>query len=346
MKTSPYSPDGFMYSLYENIYLNPFEKVNTREEAMTVCESIRSQARNIFCIENIPNKIIDFKPLPVGKPLKYKEYTLQKFSVEICSGLNMAYFMLTPKKIDENTPGVVALCGHGYGVRQILGITKKGKKKHISYIDNYQKNFAVELAKKGCVVIAPELIGFGEARLKKDLIKPFYISSCDELSHHFLPYGLTTATIRVYQAIFCAKLLECNTIVNNSKISCMGISGGGLTALYASVIDETFKKVVISGYVNTFKDSIMSLWHCPDNYIPDVIRTGEIYDFACTLAPRKLLIESGTKDKLFPIQASKKAHKTIKRVYTLIGAEDNLQIDIFEGKHSVSGRKSFDFLAE
>lgn len=346
MKKSPYSPDGFMNSLYENTYSNPFEKVNTRAEASAVCENIRAKAKTLFDFEKIPHKTAQLKPIPVGKPLKYNEYTLQKYSVEICKGLNMAYFMLTPEKVKENAVGVVALCGHGYGVRHILNINKKGNKKLLPYIDNYQKSFATELVKRGCVVIAPELIGFGEARLEKDLIKPFYISSCDQLSHHLLPYGLTVATMRVYQAVVCARLLENSNIVDSNKISCMGISGGGLTALYASVIDNSFSKVVISGYVNTFKDSILSLWHCPDNYIPDILNTGEIYDFACAIAPRRLLIESGTKDKLFPINASKNAHDSIKRVYSLMGAEDNLYIDIFNGKHSVSGEKSFDFLSK
>lgn len=344
MKTSPYSPDAFMESLYEKAYKNPFEKVNGKEEALAVCESIRADAKQIFDFDKIPDKITEFEPVPDGKPLVYKDYTVQKYSVEICKGLDMAYFLLSPVNVKEKAPGVVALCGHGYGVRHILNITKNGKKKILPYIDNYQKNFAVELAKRGCIVIAPELIGFGQARLKKDLAKPFYISSCDELSHHLLPYGLTLAAMRVYQAVVCARLLEANDKVDKGKISCMGISGGGLTALYASVIDEAFKKIVVSGYVNTFKNSILSLWHCPDNYIPDIINTGEIYDFACSLAPRKLLIESGEKDKLFPINASREAHEKIKRIYALIGAENNIHIDVFNGKHSVSGRKSFDFL--
>lgn len=346
MKTSPYSPDKFMSSLYENTYSSPFEKVNTKEDAVSVCENIKTQAKALFNIDKIPHKNTTFEGVPTGKTLEYKDYKLQKYSVEICEGLNMAYFLLTPKNIHKNAPGVVALCGHGYGVRHILNISKKGNKKLFSYVDNYQKNFAVELVKRGCVVIAPELIGFGEARLNKDLIKPFYISSCDELSHHLLPYGLTTATMRVYEAIVCAKLLAENSLVNNNKISCMGISGGGLTALYASVLDDAFKKVVISGYINTFRDSIFARWHCPDNYIPDIINVGEIYDFASSLAPRELLIESGTKDKLFPINASKKAHESIKRVYALMVAENNLHIDIFNGKHSVNGEKSFDFLSK
>ena len=346
MKTSPYSPDLFMRSLYGETYSDPFGKVNTKQEALKACEDMRLRAKSLFNLDAIPLRVTELKPEAVGKALEYKDYTLQKYSVEICKNLTMAYFLLTPKTPKESASGVVALCGHGYGVRHILNISKSGKKKLVPYVDNYQKNFAVELVKRGCTVIAPELFGFGEARLNKDLIKPFYISSCDELSHHLLPFGLTVASMRVYQAIVCADILlkKCN--ISEDKLACMGISGGGLTALYASVLDERFSKTVVSGYVNTFKDSILSLWHCPDNYIPDILNAGEIYDFACSLAPRKLLIESGEKDKLFPIDASREAHAKIKRIYSLADANDCLEIDIFNGKHSVSGKKSFTFLSE
>lgn len=346
MKRSSYSPDAFMNGLYDEMLAKPYESVSDAESALATGEEIRNKTRSMLGIDKIPCKTTELKLIPVGKALDYSEYTLQKYSAEICRNLNMLFYVLTPKKITEPASGVVALCGHGYGVRQILNISKKGRKKHFNYFDNYQKNFGAELAKRGCIVIAPELIGFGEARLSKDLIKPFYISSCDELSHHLLPYGLTVASMRVYQAVVCAEILSGMDNVCKEKISCMGISGGGLTALYASVIEEKFRKIVISGYVNTFRDSILSRWHCPDNYIPSAFEIGEIYDFASSLAPRELLIESGMKDKLFPIGASKTAHEKIKKVYSLVGAEDNLHIDVFNGKHSVSGRKSFDFLSK
>ena len=346
MKKSNYSPDAFMHGIYDEILAKPYENAADKESALNVGEEIKSRTKAMLGIDKIPCKSTDLKLVLMGKPLDYPEYILEKYSVEICQNLNMLFYVLTPKNLTASASGVVALCGHGYGVRQILNISKNGRKKHLNYFDNYQKNFAVELAKRGCVVIAPELFGFGEARLQKDLIKPFYISSCDELSHHLLPHGLTVASMRVYQAIVCAEILSRMEKVNNEKISCMGISGGGLTALYASVIEEKFRKIVISGYVNTFRGSILSRWHCPDNYLPSAMEIGEIYDFACALAPRDLLIESGTKDKLFPIEESRTAHENIRKVYSLIGAEDKLCIDIFDGKHSVSGRKSFDFLSK
>ncbi len=344
MRNSPYSPDGFMNSLYRKLRAEPFKDVRTAEETLKAAETVREKTKQLFRLDKLGKG--EYKLTKIGKGLDYPEYTLQKYAFEMCPNLTTAVYILTPKVIKEKAPAVVALCGHGYGVRQILNISKSGKKKHINYLDNYQKNFAVELVKRGCIVAAPELFGFGEARLKKDLIKPFYISSCDELSHHLLPYGLTTASVRIMQTIACGEILLNNENADPERLSVMGISGGGLTALYASVIDERFKRTVISGYVNSFEKSILSLWHCPDNYIPGILEIGEIGDFAASLVPRELLIESGTKDKLFPIEASREAHRNIANIYSFAGAKSKLIIDEFEGKHSVNGRKSFDFLAK
>ena len=346
MKKSPYSPDGFMSGLYGRFKAEPYKDAACYEDAFKAGQSIKEKARELFSAEKLKLPDGRMKLVPVGKTLEYPDYTLKKYSVTICEGLNSLVYILEPKHKKEKTNGVVALCGHGYGVRHILNISKRGNKKHFNYVDNYQKNFAVELAKRGCTVIAPELFGFGEARLGHDLWKPFYISSCDELSHHLIPYGLTTASLRVYQALICAKILRETETVDENKVSVMGISGGGLTALYASVLDDSIYKTVVCGYVNTFRDSILSMWHCPDNYIPHILEVGEIYDFASALAPKELFIESGEKDKLFPITASRQAHDNIKKVYALMGAQDKLHIDVFDGKHSVCGRKSFDWLAE
>ncbi len=347
MKNSQYSPDKFMEGLYDRIKAEPYKNAASYMDALEIGQSIKEKAKELFSLDKLNSMSTELKLIPVEKKLDYPDYTLKKYSVEILQGLHSLVYILEPKNTEgKKTNGVVALCGHGYGVRQILNISKKGNKKHFSYIDNYQNNFAVEMVKRGCTVIAPELFGFGEARLAHDLRKPFYISSCDELSHHLLPYGLTTASLRVYQALTCAEILRRMEVVDESKVSLMGISGGGLTALYASVLDDSIYKTVICGYINTFRDSILSMWHCPDNYIPHILEVGEIYDFASALAPKELFIESGEKDKLFPIKASEQAHSRIKRVYSLMNAEDKLQIDIFPGKHAVCGRKSFDWLAE
>lgn len=129
---------------------------------------------------------------------------------------------------------------------------------------------------------------------------------------------------------------------DSSRIGMMGISGGGTTTLFTSALDDRVRVVVVSGYLNTFKDSILSVDHCKDNYIPGILKFGEMYDIAALIAPRPLLVEGGTKD---PIEATKYAYEQVRRAYALLGAEERLEADFFEGRHEIGGWKCYDFIA-
>ena len=345
MKTD-FTADAFLEALYPRLAGDAFAGARDAESAAAVRDALREGLRDCLGLPQLEEMARDTAPAPVGKPVRTKHYTAQKYGFEMLPGLLTPVWLLTPAGIKENAPGVVALCGHGYGVRQIVGVTKRGTLKRTRYLDDYQRRFAAELAKRGCVVAAPEPIAFGEARLKQDLWKPFYASSCDTVSHRLLPYGLTTAGVRVFQAIRCGQWLRSLPETDENRLGMMGVSGGGLAALYASVCEPAFARTVVSGYACTFRDSILSRWHCPDNYVPGILRLGEIGDFAAAIAPRPLLIESGERDPLFPIEGAREAHERARRVYEMMNASGALIIDIFNGKHRVNGAASFAFLSE
>lgn len=337
MKEYQFAPNEYIHNLYDNTFVSPFDSVSDKTECTEIIEKVRLKLTEMLHIDRIPQKCDELKPVLLKSEMR-KDYKIDTYSVEICSLWKMLYYILTPSV--PSGVGVVALCGHGYGCRQIIRMSKRGHYRTINFLENGQRGFAIELAKRGNTVIVPEMIGFGKARLIEDMHKPFYISSCDTISHHLLEYGLNMAGLRVYQAMRCVDLLN---MIGCSSIGCMGISGGGLVTLYAACVDERIQKAVVSCYVNTFRSSILSCWHCPDNYVPDMLRNAEIYDIASAIAPRSLLIESGTKDHIFPIEASKFAHEKIAKVYNTMNASDNLVVDVFEGRHRVNGALSFDF---
>lgn len=341
----PFAVDNYMTNLFDTVYKDPFCDVQNKDDALAVCEKIRQNAQSVFALDKIPGRNTEYE-IRVVDEIDRGTFVQKKLAVTYCEGLTMPVYMLIPKNIKENAPCTVALCGHGYGVRQIIGTRKNGKPKILSFWDEYQKQFAVKLVKQGCIVAAPELFGFGEMKLEKDFKIPFYSSSCKTVSSHFLPVGVTTASMRILQAVVCADLLLQEPKADKDRLGIMGISGGGLTALYASVLDERFKRICISGYVNSFKTSIFSMWHCPDNYIPDILNTGDIADFACALAPRTLITESGTKDPLFPMVGTKPAIEKIRRVYALLNAEHKYSADVFDGKHQVHAEQSLRMLSE
>ena len=340
MKECKYSPDKYLDNLYRQIYRSPYENVSGSEKCLKVSEALRGRLTEILAIDRIPAQIKELRP-EIVKTEDRGSFIQETISLELCEGWNTLCYLLTPKL--PLGSAVVAVCGHGYGCRQIIRQGKLGSRRRVNFLDNYQKNFAIELAKRGNTIIAYEPVGFGEARKDKDRFKPFYSSSCRDISLHTLMYGFTTASLRIYQAMRCADILESKGF---KDIGCMGISGGGLVALYFACLDERIKRTVVSGYINTFRDSVMSVWHCPDNYIPGILAAGEIYDFASAIAPRKLLIESGSRDRIFPRKGVLKAIEHISRIYREVGAENNFSADLFEGRHEISGRKSYTFFNE
>lgn len=338
MNKYEFSPDTFFEGLYAG-RVSPYEGISD-DEILITSEKIKKELREILSFEKIPHKISELSPQLICAEER-KGYTVKTLSVEICKDWKMLCYLLLPHK-GGNT-GVVAVPGHGYGVRQIIRQSKNGRYRRINFFDNYQKNFAEALCLQGNTVIAFEPVAFGKARLKKDMHKPFYISSCETVSMHSLMYGFSCAALRVYQAVRCIDILSSQGL---QHIGIMGISGGGLVALYTSLCDERIEKTVVSGYINTFGKSVLSMWHCTDNYIPGLMLTGDMYDYACAVAPRKLLMECGERDKLFPIEASDEAIKRISGIYNRLGAGENFIADRHKGKHQVSGKISFEFFGK
>jgi len=324
--TANFSPDAYLASLYNNAYAAPFTAVNTAAQAELAAAQVRENLRQLLKLDSLHGRVAQLQPV-VLHTKKRQGYTEEKISVEICSSWHMLVYLLRPDQ--PNDWGVAALCGHGTGVREIIGLSQP----------NYQKNFAVELAQRGCTVVAPEFIAFGEARLHGDA----HENSCYTVTAALHLCGTSTAALRVYQAQRCLDLLAAQAGVDPSKLGCMGISGGGLVALMLACADERGSAAVVSGYVNTLRASVLASHHCADNYIHGLLCVGEPYDLAAAIAPRCLCIESGTKDEIFPINGAQQAHDEIRRVYTLLGAQDNLCIDVFDRGHEISGKHSFDF---
>lgn len=340
MKTSAYSPDKFFEGIYDT-HAAPFADIASKEDCLQRCEDVKGKLREALAIDKIPYKTENLS-LNILKSENRRNYTIRTVSVEICKDLKMLCYVLQPEKATEN--GIVAFCGHGYGCRQIIRQSKNGKYRKINFFDNYQKNFAEALAMQGHLVIVPEPIGFGEAKLQKDMWKPFYSSSCDTVSHHSLLYGFSAASLRVYQVIRCIDILT--KLYGCRHIGCMGISGGGLVSLYSACIDERIEKTCVCGYINTFKTSVLSMWHCPDNYIPGLLGIGDMYDFASAIAPRHLMMEFGREDKLFPIEGSRFAAQNIASVYEKAGARYNFTPVEFGGKHEVFLPLAIEFFSQ
>lgn len=270
----------------------------------------------------------------------FNTFIREKVLLHIDGYLALPLYILTPLKVDGKLPAVLALHGHGYGNNEIVGLTETGQEDHGETI---HKHFAVKLVERGLKVFAPEIIGFGQRMLDVDR-DAGKRSSCYRLATHLLLNGRTLAGLRIAEALRVVDFIETLDDVDSRRIGIMGFSGGGLLAAYAAVLDQRFKATVLCGFTSTFKESILDREHCIDNYIPGILQIGELPDIIGQIAPRRLFIESGIEDTVFPITGVKHAVEQLQQIYTAIGAQAALQVDFFHGVHEINGRQVYDWL--
>ncbi|OEH55477.1 hypothetical protein AQ616_04680 [Oceanobacillus sp. E9] len=289
------------------------------------------------------NENNEFNPKIMEKR-KMKNYKL--ICVEIMSiyPLRIPFYILIPNKKKRKLPVVLALHGHGHGMKEAIGLNTDNVDSDFTGIHN---KFAAKIVQMGVIVVVPGIIGFGDRRLEEDMnAVPPCENSCFKIASQLLLMGKTIAGLRVHELIRVLDYIQTIKMVDQEKIGCFGFSGGGLIAAFTSILDERIKATVLSGYLSTFNGSIMHRRHCLDNYIPGILKIGEMDELISSIAPRPLFIESGKEDQLFPLHQVEIAMKNLLEIYKGKGAESELEYHYFNGGHEINGEKSFYWLIQ
>jgi len=260
----------------------------------------------------------------------------------------MPVYLLLPDPAPQRPPPVVlAFHGHGYGVKDIVGLWEDGAER--SMPDGYHQDFAVALCRAGCAVAAPEISCFGERQtdfsyLNTRIGQPVP-TTCTHAAMLAFHLGLTVIGLRVHDGMRLVDYLNTRRDMDAARLGAMGISGGGMHTFFSACLDTRIRACVVSGYFSTFRDSILGMSHCACNFAPGLAAFGEMSDLAGLIAPRPMLVEAGTYDSIFPLRAVRAGVRAARRVYGVFGAADRIETDYFEGRHRISGRKAYGFLS-
>jgi dienelactone hydrolase len=133
-----------------------------------------------------------------------------------------------------------------------------------------------------------------------------------------------------------------------ARLGCAGLSGGGLQTLWLAALDERVRCAVVSGYFYGVRDSLLELCdNCSCNYVPHLWETADMGDIGALIAPRPLLIETGSQDGLNGARGVENVTEQVAvtaRAYALLGAPDRLAHSIFEGEHRWHGVEAIPWL--
>lgn len=257
-------------------------------------------------------------------------------------GLDAFAFLLVPDGLNATAPGVLCLPGHGRGVDPVVGIAADGSQRPMGKPEEYASDFALQCVANGYVALAVEHLSFGR---RKSPVVGAHDYSCTMDAMALLMLGETMIGRRVYDARRGLDILAASPEVDSSRLATMGISGGGTVSLFTGCFDERVAVCVVSGYFCTFLHSILAMEHCVDNFAPGLGALVDMPDLAALVAPRRLFVESGTRDPIFPLPGFERAVSRAQTIYHDLGCPDRFRHEVFEGDHVFHGEGAFRFLA-
>jgi len=273
----------------------------------------------------------------------FGSYRREKIVFDSASGVSVLAYVLAPAAVTTRVPAVICIPGHGRGVDDIVGIDEQGRDRTDKA--GYQHDFAIQVVEQGMAAVAIEPMGFGCRRDPRNAHKGLSQKACEPVAGGALMLGQTLIGWRVWDVMRAVDYIEARPDVDASRVGCIGISGGGTATLFASALEPRIRAAMVSGYLNTFRDSVGSIAHCVDNYVPGILNWAEMHDIAGLVAPRALFVESGERDAIFPIASSVESYTQVRRIYDVLGAADRVEQEVFPGEHSFWGRRGLPFIA-
>lgn len=302
--------------------LERFEAVRTADDARAWVASAREKIAR------------SFGPMPEKTPLKARvtgglerdAYRVENVIFESRPGFLVTANLYLPKgRLLGRAPGVVGTCGH----------SSNGK------ASVFYQAFAQGLARQGYAVLLYDPIGQGERLQYVDddlepLIGPGTREHLLAGNQQFLT-GDFIGTWRAWDGIRALDYLLTRDEVDPTHLGVTGNSGGGTMTTWLAGLDERWTMAAPSCFVTTFRRNLenelpQDTEQCP----PRAIALGlDHEDFLATLAPKPVIVLAKEKD-YFDARGTEKAYGRLKRLWGLLGAEDNVSLFIGPTYHGYS----------
>ncbi len=261
-------------------------------------------------------------------------YRRDKIVYDTEDTMSVPAYLLVPDGREGQPPGaaVLACHGHGPGKTQVVGI---------DHTDMPNADYGLQLVRRGYVVLVPDLRCFGE-RLDWN---PEDHYACDTNLVHAAMAGWNPLAQNIWDLRRSLDVLGQHPLVDPARLGMVGISYGGTVTLFTAALDSRVAASVVSGYFSSWAVSHKMPWNmCGSQIVSGMLGRLEHEDLGALVAPRPLLVESGTEDDLFPYATATESVRRTRMVYDQLGAGDHLEHDVFEGGHQWHGTQALPFL--
>ena len=303
-------------------------------------QAFRQRLREILGLAILTNDLADYQPaVQCDQTEDMGNYYREYWHIWTEPTVPLPFYLLRPK---IKGPFPLVLTPHGHNHPYVYVGVAHNEVEKLS-IQNGERDIAVQAVEQGYLAIAPTTRAFGETRTSQDKDENA-VHSCRTQLMHDLLVGRTPIGDRVWDISTILTWALHNLDIDAQRVAITGNSGGGTISLFAAACDDRISVAVPSSYFCTFVGSIGSIYHCGCNYVPGILRLGEMYDVAGLIVPRPFCAISGKDDPIFPIHETKRAFQKLKDIYTAAGVPEMCELYVGHEGHRYYKAGSWPFI--
>lgn len=271
-------------------------------------------------------EMLGLHPMPERTPLMATKtggfsgdgYRVENMHYQAVPGLYVTANLYLPEKIEKPAPAILYVCGHANVVKDGVSYGNKTGYHH----------HGIWFARHGYVCLIIDTVQLGEIRGE-------HHGTYSKGRWWWFSRGYTPAGLEAWAGMRALDYLETRPEVDKTRFGVTGRSGGGAYSWWVAALDERIKAAAPTAGATTMRNHVVDgcvEGHCDCMFYVNTYRWD--YDrLVALVAPRALLICNTDKDTIFPIDGVFQIYQNVRRIYTLIGAEDKIGLQVAEGPH-------------
>lgn len=295
--------------------------------------------------------------------LQYDGLHIEELSWQLPYGPPTAAYFLRPAHATGPLPGVLAL--HDHSGNKYLGkrkIARTSDAVHPIALELQKKTYgglawANELAKRGYAVLVPDAFAFASRRVRlADVPEVLRNGLTDDSPEQPASIAAYNAWAAQHESILAKSLFSAGTTwpgvfsaedqraldvlcgraeVDETRVGCGGLSGGGLRTVMLAGLDERVRCAVCVGMMTTWRDYLLNrsythTWMCYVPLLPPELDYPEILGLR---TPLPSLVLNNSEDPLFTPAEMRRADGILREVYDKAGAAEAYRCSYYPGGH-------------
>ena len=311
---------NYYQSIFENNlrrYERKIYQAKSREDALKIVKAAQERVRKSW---NFPEKRSPLNA-KVLKRTVYGDIVIENITFQSRPDFTITANFYRPAKIKGKIPAILFVQGHSN--------VGKRSRPYATACENF--------ARRGIAVLSVDPIHQGERDQFSKTIRNSCTLGHNRLNRQLLALGENMSDWRTYDGIRSVDYLLSRPEVDPARIGINGNSGGGTMTAMIFANDPRIMAAAPSCYITTFCHNVQNELAVDGEQIPAglLANGGEMADLILARAPQPFRILANKGD-FFDVRGARKTYALVRKIYSLLGEENNISIHESPGKHGFS----------